>query len=97
MAPGFDIAEAGPDAVFGEGNDRLAFAHLLLDIVGAAFGDAGSARHGRGLHFVANDLCEVLVGSSAISILKCCSIVCGLMMKTPFNTGKLNTGGRTGR
>lgn len=44
MAPGLDIAEAGPDAVLGKGDHGLAFPHLLLDIFGTPFGNAGTSR-----------------------------------------------------
>ncbi len=62
MAPGFDIAETCPDAVLGKGDHRLAFPHFLLDIVGASFCNTGTPRFCGGLHFVADDLCEILVG-----------------------------------
>src|SRR5579863_9215316 len=62
VAPGLDIAEPGPDTVFCEGNDGFTLPHLLLDIVRAPFGNTGASRQGRRLHFVTDDLSEVLVG-----------------------------------
>jgi len=47
VTPGLDVAEPGPDAVLGEGYDRLALAHFLLDVVGAPFGNTGASRHCR--------------------------------------------------
>lgn len=43
MTPCFDIAEPRPDTVLGEGYDRLAIAHFLLDVVGAPFGNTGAS------------------------------------------------------
>ena len=43
VAPGLDIAEPGPDAILCEGDDGLALAHFLLDIVGAPLGDTGAS------------------------------------------------------
>lgn len=61
MAPGLDIAEAGPEAILGEGDHCLALAHLFLDIFGASFGDARPPCLRGRFHFIADDLRETLV------------------------------------
>ena len=43
MAPGLDITKAGPDPIFCKSDHSLSFAHFLLDIVRAAFGNTGTA------------------------------------------------------
>jgi len=70
MAPGLDIAKAGPDALFRKSDDGLPFAHLLLDIVRAAFGNAGTPRLGGRFHFIANDPGKILMGLVGNKYLK---------------------------
>ena len=62
MAPGLDIAEAGPDPVIRESDHGLPVAHFFLDIIRASFGDAGTPGFCGGFHFVADDAGEILVG-----------------------------------
>ena len=70
MTPGFDITETGPDAVVSKGNDGLSFADLFFYIFRAPFGNPGTPGFCRGLHFVYDDLGEILVGLVGYYYLK---------------------------
>jgi hypothetical protein len=70
VTPGLDIAEASPYIVIGEGDDRLALAHFLLNVIRASFSDAGPPGFRGGLHFVADDTGEILVGGISYQYLE---------------------------
>ena len=62
MTPGLDITKTGPHAVIRKGYDGLAFADLFFYIFRTTFGNAGTPGFCGGLHFVYDDLGEILVG-----------------------------------
>jgi hypothetical protein len=70
MTPGLNVTKTRPDAIFGKSNDGLTLTHLVLNIIRAPLGDASTPCHGRGLHFVANDPGEILMGFVRYKYLK---------------------------
>lgn len=54
MAPGFNITEADPLILAGNGDHSFAFVDLLFNVIRAAGGDTGSAGGGRCCHFISD-------------------------------------------
>jgi hypothetical protein len=61
MTPGLDVAEPCPNAIGSEGDHRLSFAHLILNVFGASLSDTRSSGLGGGFHFIADNLGKILV------------------------------------